>query len=307
MTMPSRSMLTWSTALSGLAIFSSLVQTTPGTKEVIFRRGATASANEWDPILVAEEGAKCADLAVIFARGTFDTPNLGVWVGGPFYDALHRNPDLNIAVQGVSETDYPADLPGYILQGGSDSCGEAMGRDIQKYHERCPEAAIAAWGWSQGSQCAHKAMGHLGDAADSLIALGAFGDPVSVWADTVPYPEKPANTEFLSYCNGAPTDPLCGHLRDDAPGDPVGFAAWLKDIWDEVSGVHMNEEQEEAFAELLVTLPGEAAKLAGQLARDIIGGHLQRWMLTPEHFWYGIDGTVDKAAQDLVEVYKRGL
>lgn len=39
---------------------------------VIGYRDTAVSASEWDPVLQETEGAQCADLAVIFARGTFD-------------------------------------------------------------------------------------------------------------------------------------------------------------------------------------------------------------------------------------------
>ncbi|KAI5925858.1 cutinase-domain-containing protein [Camillea tinctor] len=302
--MPSPTKLARSTALASLAILSSLPQATSVANKAISRREVTVSANEWDDILKGKEGAQCAELAVIFARGTFDTGNLGVWVGGPFYDALHSKAaeeGIRVAVQGVSKQDYPADLPGYILEGGSNSCAAAMGRDIQKYHERCPDAKIAAWGWSQGSLCARKSLSHLGPSP--LLALGLFGDPLSAWDPSAWPPPRPS-TRVLSYCSTAPPDPLCRHMRAEAPSDMAGYTTWVLHAWSRTYDARLSRAQIHAMWGLLTVLTAEAAKLARQFAADVVRGRFRRWMLTPEHFWYGLDGTVERAAAELVEVYR---
>ena len=58
--MKSSAYVTATAALSALAAASPLT------------RRDDSSANDWDPILNGDAGAQCADLAVIFARGTFD-------------------------------------------------------------------------------------------------------------------------------------------------------------------------------------------------------------------------------------------
>ncbi|KAI1463490.1 carbohydrate esterase family 5 protein [Daldinia caldariorum] len=267
-------------------------------------RDTAVSVNEWDPVLRGIEDAECADLAVIFARGTFDKGNLGPWVGGPFRDALvSRSADIKLAIQGVDVDSYPADLAGYVEEGGSGSCGASIGESVQTYVSHCPDAKVAIWGWSQGALCAHKAMGELGDAATNVIALGVFGDPVGVWQDSVDYPAIPEGVNFLSYCEKTTPDPLCANPTEDFPHTPKAFIDRLKDIWEEVDTTHMNDAQKGAVGELLIELPKQAVKELGQLATDIAGGHLRRWMLSPQHFWYGIDGKVETAADDLLRVY----
>ncbi|KAI1385132.1 carbohydrate esterase family 5 protein [Hypoxylon trugodes] len=299
-------------AMNRLAILSSFTSllftslTTPASAAAIINRRDTAvSANDWDSVLKGDQGAGCADLAVIFARGTFDQGNLGPWVGGPFHDALISGASgINVAFQGVSTDDYPADLAGYIEEGGSNNCAKSLGSAVQTYSSHCPNAKIAVWGWSQGALCAHKSMGELGDAASKVIALGVFGDPISVWQDTVSFPSLPSSTTLLSYCEKTTPDPLCTDPTDDFPQSASAFIDRLVDIWKNVDQTHMNDAQKEAVGDLLVQLPKQAAGELGQLAKDIIGGHLRRWMLTPEHFWYGIDGTIKTAVDDLVRVYK---
>lgn len=161
-----------------------------------------------------------------------------------------------------------------------------------------------AFDHSQGALCAHKSLGKLGDAASNVIALGVFGDPVSVWQDSIDFPAIPQGTTLLSYCEKTTPDPLCTNPIEDFPKDPVAFIDIIKDIWEEVDETHMNDVQKEAVGEILVELPKEALKQVGRLATDALEGHLRRWMLTPEHFWYGIDGKVSTAADDLIRVYK---
>ncbi|KAI0098496.1 carbohydrate esterase family 5 protein [Daldinia grandis] len=271
---------------------------------VIGYRGTAVSANEWDSVLQGTEGAQCADLAVIFARGTFDKGNLGPWVGGPFRDALvSESTGINLAIQGVSTNNYPADLAGYVEEGGSSSCAASIGESVQKYVSYCPDAKVAIWGWSQGAQCAHKALGEVGSAITNVIALGVFGDPISVWQDSVDYPAIPNDVTLLSYCEKTTPDPLCTDPMEDFPHNPKEFINRLKTIWEEVDTTHMNGAQKEAVGELLVELPKQAIKELGQLATDISQGHLRRWMLSPQHFWYGIDGKVKTAVDDLLRVY----
>jgi hypothetical protein len=62
----------------------------------------------------------CADITIIFARGTTETGNVGALVGPPFFDAVESQAGTGetVAVQGV---DYPADIPGFLA--GGDAAG----------------------------------------------------------------------------------------------------------------------------------------------------------------------------------------
>ena len=88
----------------------------------------------------------CASTAVIFARGTFDSGNIGVWVGPAFEDAL-RSKIPSLAFQGVDAQDYPANLEQYLDQDGSDSCADGLARIVDEYADKCPQAKIVVSGW----------------------------------------------------------------------------------------------------------------------------------------------------------------
>lgn len=66
----------------------------------------------------------CADLIVIFARGTTEAGNVGALVGPPFFDAVRdkMKSSATMLVQGV---EYLADVPGF-LAGGNKGGSQTM-------------------------------------------------------------------------------------------------------------------------------------------------------------------------------------
>ena len=74
--------------------------------------------------------------------------NIGPWVGGPFRQALYeRFGPNNVAFQGVSPEDYPADLDGYIEKGGPERCAVSLANAVQGYAARCPSCKFVISGW----------------------------------------------------------------------------------------------------------------------------------------------------------------
>ena len=62
-----------------------------------------------------EQNVSCADVTVIFARGTTEPGNVGLVTGPPFFDALSEQlGNRSLAVQGV---EYPATFAGFNLNG----------------------------------------------------------------------------------------------------------------------------------------------------------------------------------------------
>lgn len=61
------------------------------------------------------QNAACADVTVVFARGTTEPGNVGLVTGPPFFDALSEQlGGKTLAVQGV---EYPATFAGFNLNG----------------------------------------------------------------------------------------------------------------------------------------------------------------------------------------------
>lgn len=62
-----------------------------------------------------KQNAPCANVIIIFARGTTEPGNVGLVTGPPFFDALRKQlGDRSLAVQGV---DYPATFAGFNRNG----------------------------------------------------------------------------------------------------------------------------------------------------------------------------------------------
>ena len=62
-----------------------------------------------------ESNATCADVTVVFARGTTEPGNVGLVTGPPFFDALGKQlGSKSLAVQGV---EYPATFAGFNTNG----------------------------------------------------------------------------------------------------------------------------------------------------------------------------------------------
>ncbi len=74
--------------------------------------------------------------------------NIGSWVGQPFREALREKSGREkVSFQGVSPRDYPADLDGYIEDGGPESCAISLGSAVERYADRCPASKIVIAGW----------------------------------------------------------------------------------------------------------------------------------------------------------------
>lgn len=158
---------------------------------------------------------------------------------------------------------------------------------------------------SQGALCARKSLKYI-SAKNRIIALTTFGDPVSVWQDTVSFPNLPSNTRALSYCQTNTPDPLCTNPLENFPTNPIKFIERLKAVWEEFDQANLNFDQKAAVVSLIMELPQQATKKIGRLGQDIIGGHLRRWLLTPQHFMYGVGNSpmTRKAAEDIFKVYQ---
>ncbi|MBX7453842.1 cutinase family protein [Mycolicibacterium sp. 3033] len=185
---------------------------------------ATSGRAHGDP--AAASVSPCADVAIVFARGTFERPGVGK-VGEPFVAALRqRLPNQTVAVHAV---DYPASIEfGRALDGVLDASGYLRALAIN-----CPTTKIVLGGYSQGAAIA----GYLTSAdvpadyalaplpqevAQNIHAVVLFGTPSPevlgiLHRGAPPVDIGPAfNAKTLALC--APRDPVCapGGLDRDA-------------------------------------------------------------------------------------------
>jgi cutinase len=130
----------------------------------------------------------CADVEIIFARGTFEGPGVGK-VGQPFVDALQRRlPDRTIDVYAVS---YPASLD---FARASEGVVDASNR-VRDLAVNCPSTDIVLGGYSQGAAVSGYVTSDMvpadyalpagltgpltPDVADRVVAVALFGKPAA--------------------------------------------------------------------------------------------------------------------------------
>lgn len=86
----------------------------------------------------------CADVTVIFARGTTEAAPIGSVVGPPFQSALQAAlGSKSLSFQGV---DYPASIAGF-LEGGDPNGAATMAKDVTSTASSCPSTKIVMSGY----------------------------------------------------------------------------------------------------------------------------------------------------------------
>ncbi|KAJ7782161.1 cutinase-domain-containing protein [Mycena olivaceomarginata] len=108
-------------------------------------------------------GGECADVIVIFARGTSEAKPIGERVGPQLNDTLTKQLNEMNKTLSFTGVDYPADYIGFLIITAS---------------TQCPNASIVPAGYSQGAQLVHNAVKQFSAAVLKRIkALVTFGDP----------------------------------------------------------------------------------------------------------------------------------
>jgi cutinase len=152
----------------------------------------------------------CADVEVIFARGTAEPPGLGR-VGDAFVEALRQDTGMSVDAYGVN---YPASR---LQLHGGDGAHDAIAR-VKTIADQCPGTKIVLGGYSQGASVMDIVAGvpvegiSFGDPlpaqyADHVAAVATFGNIVG--RSGVPMSGQSAllGAKAIDLCN--PTDPIC--------------------------------------------------------------------------------------------------
>lgn len=98
-------------------------------------------------------GSPCKGHTVIFGRGTFEIGNVGSITGPPFFEALSKLVNSDLAVQGV---DYPANIRGFLAGGDTDGSAK-MAQLVEQALTTCPYTKISLSGYRYGLFIAHVA------------------------------------------------------------------------------------------------------------------------------------------------------
>jgi len=165
----------------------------------------------------------CADVEVVFARGTGEPPGVGA-VGQVFIDALRLK--VGAKSVGVYGVDYPATMD---FRTALDGIGDA-GHHVERLSAACPNTNVVLGGFSQGAAV----MGFVTSAAipdgaptdapkpmapevaNHVAAVALFGTPSQRFMNAIGAPPiiigplyMPKTTELC-----APGDPICSDGGD---------------------------------------------------------------------------------------------
>jgi cutinase len=199
--------------------------------------GATAAA----PTALAADGA-CADVEMVFARGTFEAPGVGV-TGQAFVDAVQaRTGNRSVDVYGVN---YPASLD---FGAAADGVVDASNR-VRDVAARCPNSKIVVGGYSQGAAVAAYITEDTmpegynlppdltepmpPEVAKHVAAVVLFGKPSSgfmqlIYSGAPPITVGPRYTgKTLELC--IPNDPVCAPGGGDREAHSEYIAQGLTD------------------------------------------------------------------------------
>ena len=146
-----------------------------------------------EPVAAPPAGPGCADVEVIFARGTTEAPGVG-GMGQAFVDDLRAK--LGAKTLGVYAVDYPAspDFP-TAVQGIRDASTH-----VQETAARCPDTKMVLGGYSQGAAV-------MGFVTTELV-------PDGVSASEVPEPMPADIADHVSAVTllGTPSDRFMGAI-----------------------------------------------------------------------------------------------
>jgi cutinase len=169
----------------------------------------------------------CADVEVVFARGTFEPPGLGA-VGDAFVSSLRAKTNKSVDVYGVN---YPASLD---FATAADGVADASNK-VRDLAATCPNSKIVLGGYSQGAAVAAyitedtlpqgfalppQITGPLpASVADHVAAVALFGKPTSGFMQLI-YSGAPPITVGSRYTGKTveeciPADPICSPSGGD--------------------------------------------------------------------------------------------
>ncbi|MCP2165017.1 cutinase family protein [Goodfellowiella coeruleoviolacea] len=230
--------------------------TTPRTGRPVSRRaaaaaalalvGVTAAVSAATPASAAPSSstastastrAACADLEVVFARGTGEVPGLGI-TGTPLVSAVKS------ALPGVSVASYAVNYAANVSQTSAGPGATDMSNHIKAVAAQCPDTRFAVGGYSQGASVTDIAIGIrtvLGvggtipaDLAPRVVAVIAFGNPLGLSGRTIATASPTYGPKSLEFCNrgdsvcgGTGTGPGYGHLSYAYDGSVPAAAEFI--------------------------------------------------------------------------------
>lgn len=156
--------------------------------------------------------ASCADVEVVFARGTSELPGLGL-AGGPFVNALKSD------LAGKSVNSYAVQYAADILQTSAGPGATAMTNHVTSVAAQCPNTKFVLGGYSQGASVTDISIGIptiLGSGktiptnlAPRVAAVVVFGNPLALTGGHITKASKLYGGRAEEFC--ASGDPVCAN------------------------------------------------------------------------------------------------
>ncbi|WP_205706856.1 cutinase [Kineococcus vitellinus] len=170
--------------------------------------------------------ATCSDVDVVFARGTGETPGLGI-TGTPFVRALTSE----LSDRTVSS--YAVDYAANSSQTSAGPGATDMSAHVREVAANCPSTRFVLGGYSQGATVTDIAVGiRTGTSTGTPIpaelsgrvaAVVVFGNPLGLSGRTIATASSTYGPRSKDYCNSS--DSVCGSAPKTGTGGHLSYAS----------------------------------------------------------------------------------
>lgn len=170
--------------------------------------------------------ATCSDVDVVFARGTGETPGLGI-VGGPFVRSLTSE------LSDRSVTSHAVDYAANSSQTSAGPGATAMSAHVREVAAACPSTRFVLGGYSQGATVTDIALGIRtgtttgtpvpAELSGRVAAVVVFGNPLGLSGRTIATASSTYGPKSKDYCNSS--DTVCGSAPKTGSGSHLSYAS----------------------------------------------------------------------------------
>ncbi|WP_380161279.1 cutinase family protein [Kineococcus sp. NBC_00420] len=168
--------------------------------------------------------ATCSDVEVVFARGTGETPGLGI-VGSPFVRALTSE------LSDRTVTSYAVDYAANTSQTSAGPGATDMSAHVREVAAACPSTRFVLGGYSQGATVTDIAVGIRtgtttgtpvpAELSGRVAAVVVFGNPLGLSGRTIATASTTYGTKSKDYCNSS--DTVCGSAPKTGTGSHLSY------------------------------------------------------------------------------------
>lgn len=160
----------------------------------------------------AASAASCSDVDVVFARGSGESPGLGI-VGSPVVGGIRSG------LSGRSVTSYAVNYAAALDQSSAGAGATDMANHVKSVAAACPNTVFVLGGYSQGASVTDIAIGirtALGsggtipsELSSRVKAVVVFGNPLRLYGQSINSASPTYGPKALDQCNSG--DPVCGN------------------------------------------------------------------------------------------------